>query len=570
VKVSDYIIEFLVSKHVVDMFGYPGGVICHIMDSVTKYRNKIRAHALYHEQACAFAACSYAQATHNLSVAFSTSGPGATNLVTGIANAFYDSIPVLFITGNVDTYASKGNMKIRQRGFQETDFVSIVRSITKYSVSVRSPEEIRYCLEKAYRLAVTGRPGPVVLDLPADIQRAEIDVNNLMPFEKETVSLNHNISLNDIVNLLKLSKRPCFLVGAAIKQSGNIDILRQLCERLNIPAVTSMPAIDFFPTGHRLNGGFIGANGHRYANFILSKSDLVIVVGSRLDLKQVGNTREKFAPNAKICRIDIDEGELAYKVHDNEISLCMDISVFLKTLQKHLDLDMIKLDNEIWVDVCNQLKGRLKNLDKNSYHDFISNFSNRLPDDINITVDTGQSGVWVPQSFVFKNHQTFFVSAGLGSMGYSLPAAIGAYYANKQPVVCFNGDAGIQMNIQELEYIAKEQLPIKVIVLNNFSLGMIRQFQEKNFNKNYYLTTLDSTYAVPDFERLAYAYDFRYFKITSPVEFDDEIIAGNSPVFIEVQFDCVTYLSPNFGSNRPLNDMEPLIDRGLYSELLEL
>jgi acetolactate synthase-1/2/3 large subunit len=568
-KVSDYIIEFLVSKHVADIFGYPGGVICHIMDSVTKYRNKINAHALYHEQACAFAACSHAQATHNLAVAFSTSGPGATNLVTGIANAFYDSIPVLFITGNVDTYASKGDMKIRQRGFQETDFVSIVRSITKYSVSVDSPEDIRYCLEKAYCLATTGRPGPVVLDLPADVQRAEVDVGALRPFEGENdIATGHGMNLNAIVNLLSLSKRPCLLVGAAVKQSGNSGALRQVCERLNIPVVASMPAVDVLPTAHRLNGGFIGTNGHRHANFILSKADLVIAIGSRLDLKQVGNAREKFAPNARLCRIDIDEGELAHKIREDELSLCMDISVFLKALQSCFDT--IKLDNGQWVDICGRLKEKLKDMDKSPFHKFIGNFSDKLPENINVTVDTGQSGVWVPQSFMFKSQQTLFVSAGLGSMGYSLPAAIGAYYANKRPVFCFNGDAGIQMNIQELEYIAKEQLPIKVVVLNNFSLGMIRQFQEKNFNKNYYLTTLDSGYAAPNFEKLAHAYGLKYFKITSTAEFNDEIISSSLPVFVDAQFDPVTYLIPNFSAGRPLNDMEPFIDRDLYQELFDL
>jgi acetolactate synthase-1/2/3 large subunit len=243
----------------------------------------------------------------------------------------------------------------------------------------------------------------------------------------------------------------------------------------------------------------------------------------------------------------------------------MDVSVFLKTVQKRLERP--KLDNTAWVRVCNQLKERLKDLDKNSYHEFIANFSDSLPDNINITVDTGQSGVWVPQAFAFKSRQTLFVSAGLGSMGYSLPAAIGAYYANKRPVVCFNGDAGVQMNIQELEHIAKEQLPIVVVVLNNLSLGMIRQFQEKNFNKNYYLTTLDSGYGAPDFEKLAHAYGFKYFKIESPVEFDAENIAGNYPVLVEAQFDQATYLTPNFSPGRPLDDMEPFIDRGLYSEL---
>jgi acetolactate synthase-1/2/3 large subunit len=234
-KVSDYIIAFLVSKQIKDIFGYPGGVICHVMDSVTKYKESIKAHTLYHEQACAFAACSYAQATHNAGVAFATSGPGATNLITGIANAYYDSIPVLFLTGNVDTYGVKGDMNIRQRGFQETDVVSIVSSITKYSVFVSSPQDIRYCLEKAWHFASSGRPGPVLLDLPADVQRAEINVDELRPFEiekKKSISDN-TYSLNELFNALKTAKRPCFLAGAAVKQSGNVRLLKQMSEKLS-------------------------------------------------------------------------------------------------------------------------------------------------------------------------------------------------------------------------------------------------------------------------------------------------------------------------------------------------
>ena len=568
-KVSDYIIEFLVSKNVTDIFGYPGGVICHIIDSVTKYKNKITAHALYHEQACAFAVCSYAQATHNLGAAFATSGPGATNLITGIANAYYDSIPVMFLTGNVDTYISKGEMKIRQKGFQETDFVSLVQSITKYCVSVKSPEDIRYCLEKAYFFATNGRPGPVVLDLPADIQRTNVDIEALKFFLPEKVEFqNYESAINELTRLLNSAQRPCFLVGAAIKQTGNTELLRRISETLHIPVVTSMPTADILPWDHELMGGFIGTNGHRCANFIISKSDLVIVIGSRLDLKQVGNKRENFASNARIFRIDVDSSELDYKIRTDDIVVHADISLFLNDFGKHLA--DIKSDTKSWINVCKQIKTKLKDIDQDAYHYFIEKFSRNVPEGVNITVDTGQSSVWAVQSFLFKNNQTLFISSGLGSMGYSLPAAIGAYYANKLPIVCFNGGAGIQMNIQELAYIGKEQIPIIIVIVNNASLGMIRHFQEKNFNKNYYLTTADSGYMVPDFEKLAYAYNLKYKKISPNDKFENKDIYFSEPYIIDVQFDSATYLFPNFAANRPLEDMDPYIDRDLYKELVEL
>jgi acetolactate synthase-1/2/3 large subunit len=570
-KVSDYIIEFLISKNVTDIFGYPGGVICHVMDSITKYRDKITAHALYHEQACAFAACSYAQGTHGLGAAFATSGPGATNLVTGIANAYYDSIPVIFLTGNVDTYGVKGDMKIRQRGFQETDFVSIVQSITRYSVFVTSPDDIAYCLEKACYLAAHGRSGPVVLDLPADVQRAEVDINTLKHFEvgnEENAAEGTEDLINDLINDLNTAKRPCILAGAAIKQTGKDALLKEICETANIPLAASLPAIDILPGNHMLNGGFIGTNGHRYANFIICKSDVLITIGTRLELKQTGNKRELFAPDAKLYRVDIDAGELSFKVRNNEIPLHIDLSVFLEKLKGNLH--KIKNNNTAWVDVCKQLKSKLQNVDADPYHDAIRELSKTIPSNVNIVADTGQSSVWVPQAFVFKENQTFFVSAGLGSMGYSLPAAIGSYYANKRPVLSFNGDAGIQMNIQELEYISKENLPVTIVILNNFAMGMIRQFQEKNFSKNYNLTTVESGYAAPDFEKIAHAYAFVYKKIVSVDEIQHYVYNANEPSIIDIQLGVTTYLLPNFSGGKPLNDMDPPIDRELYAELTRL
>ena len=313
-KVTDYIIEFLISRGVTDIFGYPGGVICHLMDSVTKYPGKIEARLNYHEQAAAFAACGYAQETCGLGVAFATSGPGATNLMTGIANAYFDSIPVIFLTGQVDTYALKGEIPIRQCGFQETDIVSMAKPITKYAVRVDDPTEIKRELEKAYSMAIGGNPGPVVIDLPADVQRANIEIEKCMDYTDEAESETDYKAIAAALNKeLQNASRPCLLIGNGVKQAGMAQGVKGLIKRLNIPAVFSMPAFDTLPYSDHLNFGFIGANGHRYANFVLGKSDLIIVIGSRLDLKQVGSNREDFAPRARIIRIDIDAGNLEYQ-----------------------------------------------------------------------------------------------------------------------------------------------------------------------------------------------------------------------------------------------------------------
>lgn len=566
-KVTDYIVSFLVDRGITDIFGYPGGVICHFMDSVTKYPD-IRAHINYHEQAAAFSACGYAQASNKLGVAYSTSGPGATNLVTGIANAYFDSIPTLFITGQVDTYGVKGDLPIRQRGFQETDIVSITESITKYSVFVETPDKIRYYLEKAYYLALSGRPGPVLLDIPADVQRAEVDIETLIKydeFENDTI-LDYDAVINKIESMLQCSNRPVILAGAAVKQSGIIKDFQKLIEKLNIPVVFSLPAFDILPFDHKLNMGFIGVNGQRYANFAIGKSDLVICMGSRLDLKQVGNNRGLYAENAQLLRIDIDQGEMQYTVKDNEIQLCCDIKQVIPRLLRDTDY---KTDLQ-WLNICQEIKEKLINYDAEKYHQYITELSLRLPEYNNITIDVGQHLIWVAQAFRIKPHQKAYMSAGLGAMGYSLPAAIGVYYATKQPVICFCGDGGIQMNIQELQFIRRENLPIKIIVLNNNALGMIRQFQENNFNQNYYQTTISSGYSSPDYKKIAYAYGLLYYEVSSIESIEDIDFTDDVPILIEVCLDMDTYLKPNQGYQQPIYNQAPYIDKELFEHLMSL
>jgi len=573
VKATDYIIDFLSSKGITDMFGYPGGVICHLMDSASKYSDSIKAHTNYHEQGAAFAACGYAQSSKKPGVAYATSGPGATNLVTGIANAYFDSVPAIFITGQVDTYAVKGDLNIRQRGFQETDIVSIVKSVTKYCVYVENPEKLRYYIEKAYWMATNGRPGPVLLDIPADVQRSEIQVEEQLGFFPDKEKLITNIEsvsgeTERIVKALQKSKRPCFLIGSGIKQSGQEFIFRKIAEKLNIPVVSSMPAFDLLPYKHKLNFGFVGANGHRYANFVLGKSDLVITLGSRLDLKQVGNNRSLFASNARLIRIDVDAGELTYKVRDDEEQIVADLKNLIPDLA--LDVKFVGTDYDEWVDICEIIRDKLKGIDEEIYHKLIAEVSERVPENVGITADVGHHEVWVAQSYRVKENQSVYISGGLGSMGYSLPAAIGIYYGSKLPVICFNGDGGLQMNIQELQFIRRENLPIKVIVINNYALGMIRHFQEKNFNANYVQTTNDSGYTAPDFSKIAAAYELDYYRVERIEDVENIDFCSTEPALIEICVPINTYLVPNFGYKGPLHDQDPPINRELYDYIMSL
>ena len=549
------------------MFGYPGGVICHFIDSATKYPGQITTHINYHEQAAAFAACGYAQETSNIGVAFTTSGPGATNLVTGIADAYFDSIPVMFFTGQVDTYGLKGDIPVRQRGFQETDVISMVSSITKYAVRVDDPKQIKYELEKAYTIAVSGNPGPVVVDLPADVQRADVNLDECPEFRKENVDkTNYDEIIKQIQEALRTSSRPCIIAGNGIKQSGSKDDFQKLITALNIPCVFSLPAFDTLPYNHPLNFGFIGANGHRYANFVLGKSDLIITLGSRLDLKQVGNNRAEFVPNAKIIRVDIDEGNLNYKVHDDEKSIRADIVPLIKTWSDKAS----SMVSEEWVNVCTTLKEKLTGFDDESYTKLLCAIGNEIPENTVITADVGQSELWVAQQIRIKENQTAHMSAGHGTMGYSLPAAIGCYYGSGKKVFSFNGDGGIQMNIQELQYLDRERIPVKIVIMNNHALGMIRGFQEANFEKNYSQTIEGKGYSAPDFRKIAYAYNLDYLFVESEDDIDNSILHSERPAIIEIKMPMETTLNPNFGRNGLIQDQRPYISRELFDELMSL
>lgn len=570
-KVSDYIVEYLIDKGVTDVFGYPGGMVTHLMESFSQYSDKISAHVTYHEQGAAFAACGYAQASGKPGVAYATSGPGATNLITGICDAYFDSIPVVFITGQVNTFESRGQYGVRQRGFQETDIVSMVAPVTKYAKYVESAEKIKYYLDTAFVVATSGRMGPVLLDIPMNIFRAEIEPDMLCSAtEKAEVDINN--AINDTVDVLQSAlqkaQHPCCLIGNGVKITKAQDDIIDFCQRLKIPMVTSMIAFDVVGD-NPLNYGFIGAYGDRAANFVIAKSDLVITIGSRLDVRQVGAKRENFAPKAKIVRFDVDEGELKYSVHEDEIKCCMSMQKTVQTLK--LVAENCRADYSKWISICNELRAELDNIDQSVTGNLVAKISKKFPENVLITTDVGQNQVWVAQSLQLKRGQQVLFSGGHGAMGYSLPAAIGAYYALRKPVICISGDGGMQMNIQELQFIVREKLPIKIIVLNNDALGMIRHFQEMYFNGNYYQTKPSGGYNAPNFSNIAKAYGIK------SVCFDAKNIPENisefeneEPLLVEIIINEDTYVFPKLEFGKPNQDQEPLLDRKLFDKLMSL
>ena len=569
-KLSDYIVSFLIEKEITDVFGYPGGMVTHLMDSFEKYKKEISAHVNYHEQGAAFCACGYGQVANKPGVAYATSGPGATNLITGIANAYFDSTPCIFITGQVNTYESKGTLEVRQKGFQETDIVSIVKSITKYAVQITEPEDIRYELEKAFHISMEGRPGPVLLDIPMNIQRADIIPEELPQYICSSELESNTHAVDTILEALKNAKKPVILGGHGVATAGVIEDFRTFINLVGAPVVTSMIGKEIIGTDNEYNFGFVGAYGDRYANFIISNSDLIISIGSRLDCRQTGNNLDIFSVGAKIIRIDIDEKEIEHKIKDDEISIVANLRDLLPKLTENQF--SMKDQHARWLEKCKKVREKLEVIDDQDELRVIKELSKILPEEAVITTDVGQNQVWVAQALQIKAKQRVLFSGGHGAMGYSLPSAIGAYYASHQPIICFNGDGGLQMNIQELQFIVREDIPVKVILLNNSSLGMIRHFQEMYFDSKFVQTKKEYGYTTPDFSAIANAYGIDYLKIESVEEIKNcrEILSNNKSCFIEVCLSDTTYVFPKLAMGRPIFDQEPLLDRELLNELVEM
>lgn len=532
-KVSDYIVQTLEKWNIDTVFGYTGGSIADVIDSV--YRSKtIKYIQSYNEQGSAFSANAYAQLTGKTGVAISSSGPGAINMINGIANAYYDSIPCVFITGNAHSLSRRKFSEIRQNAFQETDIVEIVKSVTKYSTYVENAEEIRFVLEKAFHIAHQGRKGPVLLDIPYDVQRKEINADSVRGYygvqnQREYIDLH---KIRQIKESILNSRRPLLLVGGGCQYAR--QTLRSLLRRIPLPVVASMRGLDIIPHQNANYIGFIGSYGNRLANLAILHCDLLIVLGSRLDERQMGYDKRAFAPNAQIIQIDIDENEIGRKT-DNVVSVCAKVEDFLDIFCKDLPF----YSCEKWIAFLNRWK-------KNQYMEpssekkvcantIISRFSEIFDDDAIIVSDVGQNQIVCAQSLALKEHSNFLCSAGLACMGYSLPAAIGAYYASMQrQIISINGDGGIMMNMQELQTIRRENLPIKIIILNNNCLGLIRKLQEKLFDGRYCASI--SGYAAPDFREIARAFKFDYIKIDENTDFQNSypLLKNENPVMIEV------------------------------------
>jgi len=563
-KVTQYIARFLKDKGIHTVFELQGGMITRIIDALNQ-EGGIDIVSMHHEQAAAMAADAYGRIKNKPGVALATSGPGATNLLTGIGNCFFDSVPAIFITGQVNTNEQKGDKSTRQIGFQETDIVAMAEAITKKAYAIKTKDEIPNVFEEAYQIAMSGRPGPVLIDIPMNIQNQEIeDALVEKPFLEKNLTTCDDF-INKYINTLKVSKKPLLLIGRGIRAAQASELFKKFIAKFQIPVVTSLLGVDVLPYTHPLRVGFIGTYGNRWANYALGSSDVLLVLGSRIDLRQTGADIEAFKQGKQIFHVDIDSAELNNRFTDT-ITLNTDLVTFFEEVQKIdysycLPIDWnaeIKEKREAYSDIL-ELKN-VKGINPNRFMHQLSKISFKAK---GFTTDVGNNQMWSAQSLELNGDQLFLSSGGMGAMGYSLPAAIGASIAlNKQPMVCISGDGGFQINIQELETVKRNNLPIKIVILNNHCLGMIRQFQDSYFESRYQSTVWG--YSAPDFTAIARAYGIDSFSI----EKEEDINIGlnrmwedaNAPFLLNVNINIHTNVYPKMLFGNPLTKMEPTIE----------
>ncbi len=566
VKASDYIAEFLKAQGVSHVFEMSGGMIVHMLDSIQRCTD-ITITSMHHEQAAAFAADAMGRLGKAPGVALATSGPGATNLLTGIGSCYFDSSPAIFITGQVNRHEMKKKLKVRQLGFQETDIVSMVRPITKAAFQVMEVDELPSILERAFQLAQEGRPGPVLIDIPMDIQRSEINADVLPLISKSKNPLNAD-SLGlcaELLAALQNSERPLVLLGGGVSASRTEAVCRDMLETLNIPAVHSLMAIDVLPMGHPSRVGMIGTYGNRWANLVLGRADMLIVVGSRLDVRQTGADTVSFRGGRTIFHVDCEPAETNNRVKGCR-EIILDLEAFFRAITSMAEGQAFE-GRTAWRKEIDALREQhpdtrelidIKGINPNGFMHRLSSTSSAAHVYV---VDVGQHQMWAAQSLEIRPGQRFITSGGMGAMGFALPAAIGASLSGEtpEPVVVIAGDGGFQTNIQELQTVARNGLPIKIVVINNRCHGMVRQFQQSYMESRYQSTLWG--YSAPDFAKVSEAYGISARTVISEDELDDALAwfweSPKEPVLLQVMVDTYVNVYPKVAFGQPITVMEP-------------
>ena len=584
-KLSDYVMRRIAETGVRHVFMLPGGGCMHLVDSLGSCPD-LEFVCNLHEQACAIAADAYAQYTNRLGVALVTTGPGGTNTITGVAAAWLESTPCLFLSGQVKRADLSAGRGLRQMGFQEINIVDIVRPITKYAVLVEDPLKIRYHLDKALFLARNGRRGPVWLDIPLDVQAAEIDESSLESYQPdlppEAASQRVAAGVADAIDHLNQAERPVVLAGNGIRLSGAFDDFLELTEVLRVPVLTTWKAIDFLPEEHPLYIGRPGAVGQRAANFAQQNADWLLVLGARLDLGQTAYNHAAFARGAYKVVVDVDEAEIRKLQMKVDLPLCADAGEVIRTLLARSG-HVLDKDRSAWWDRCRQWKARYPVLLPQYWEETVgvSNYalievlSECLGDgDLLVPGSSGASSEVTMQAFRVNPGVRILNSQGLGPMGFGLSAAIGACLASgRRRTVCIEGDGGLQMNSQELETVHRLNLPIKLFVLDNQGYASIRSTQRAYFQGRFVASGADSGLTLPNTLKLAAAYGLPATEICSHANLRAEV---RHVLEHEGAIVCNVRISPNQATaprvmserrpdgtmvSRPMEDLWPPLDR---------
>ena len=547
---SELVLETLRDLGIDTIFGYPGGAVLPLYDAIYNFKG-IRHILGRHEQGCLHEAEGYAKSTGKLGVAVVTSGPGATNAITGIADAMSDSVPLLVFTGQV---ARAG---IGKDAFQEADIVGITMPITKYNYQVRETADIPRVITEAVHIATTGRPGPVVIDLPKDVSALETDFVYSseidLPSYQPTLEPNE-MQIKKILKQLSKAKKPVLLAGGGISYAEAAAELNEFAERYQIPVVTSLLGQGTIATSHPLFLGMGGMHGSFAANIAMTEADFMISIGCRFDDRLTGNPKT-FAKNAKVAHIDIDPAEIG-KIIAVDIPVVGDAK---KALQQLLAEPIVRNNTEKWIEKVTKDKNRVRSYDKKERvvqpQAVIERIGKLTKGDAIVVTDVGQHQMWTAQYYPYQNERQLVTSGGLGTMGFGVPAAIGAKIANPdKEVVLFVGDGGFQMTNQELAILNVYKIPIKVIMLNNHSLGMVRQWQEAFYDGR----TSESVFeTLPDFQLMAQAYGIKNYKFDNPetLEKDLEVITEDVPMFIEIDISRKEHVLPMVPAGKSNHEM---------------
>jgi acetolactate synthase-1/2/3 large subunit len=559
-KASDVVAEILAEEGVPVVFELIGGMITHLIDSIHQAGN-IRLVSVHHEQAAAFAADAVGRLTGIPGVAMATSGPGATNLLTGIGSCYFDSSPAVFITGQVNRNEQKGNRAIRQLGFQETDIVSMAKPITKWSVLVNEPSELPTTLRKAFAVAKEGRPGPVLVDIPMDVQRADIDLGT--PLQQAAAQGDDGDRWShDLLEVLSRSERPLVVAGGGVRAADALCRFREAIHRLRLPTVFSLNAVDVLPSDDELRVGMLGSYGNRWANLALGEADVLLVLGSRLDIRQTGADTKSWKGDREVFHVDCEAGELNHRI-EGCATLRSDLRPALQTLLAAIP--PVVPDRSGWLGRIRELKRQwpdteeLRGIQGINPNRLMHQIAAAAREAATYLVDVGQHQMWAGQSIDLLSTQRFLTSGGMGSMGFSLPAAVGAASIGRGPAVVIAGDGGFQCNIQELQTVARNKLPIKIVIVNNECHGMVRQFQESYFDARYQSTLWG--YSAPDFARVAEAYGIPAATVDQPEEVESALATlfadPTSPGLLQVKVAMEANAYPKIAFGHAMTEMEP-------------